>query len=124
MTDGFKQHQPLTPSDGLGDSSTLETRPVQPDDLHDLFEVSGPATQNDDPLAAIRNDPNYAALIRDLEYIAAQARLLFQPAEMTPSDSVWDKIQSKLGEDSDEPEENLENKSNKDLGDEPVLRAG
>ena len=73
----------------------------QPDDLHDLFgsKENFQATDEDDPLAALRNDPNYSALIRDLEYIASQARLLFAPAEEAPSDEVWNKIQSKLTED-------------------------
>ncbi len=72
----------------------------QPDDLHDLFGSPAQTVlgEEDDPLAALRNDPNYSALIRDLEYIASQARLLFEPAENAPSDTVWDKIQSKLGE--------------------------
>lgn len=71
---------------------------VQPDDLHDLFAVNpnydGPAEE--DPLAALRNDPNYSALIRDLEYIAKQARMLFEPAAEEPSEAVWNNIQSKL----------------------------
>ena len=46
----------------------------QPDDLHDLFVTSPQGgTDEEDPLAALRNDPNYSALIRDLEYIAKQA---------------------------------------------------
>ena len=65
----------------------------QPDDLHDLFAT----TDEEDPLASLRNDPNYSALIRDLEYIAKQARALFEPAEEAPSDKVWDNIQSQLG---------------------------
>ena len=68
-----------------------------PDDLHDLFEVHAADSDDEDPLAALRNDPNYSALIRDLEYIATQARLLFEPAEQAPSDEVWTKIQSQLG---------------------------
>ena len=70
----------------------------RPDDLHDLFEVhaSSFGPDEDDPLAALRNDPNYSALIRDLEYIAKQARLLFEPAQEAPSDEVWNKIQSQL----------------------------
>ena len=67
----------------------------KPDDLHDLFAGSI-SDEEDDPLAALRNDPNYAALIRDLEYIASQARLLFEPAEQAPSDEVWKKIQDQL----------------------------
>jgi hypothetical protein len=69
----------------------------QPDDLHDLFGSTG-ATDDEDPLAALRSDPNYAALIKELEYIASQARLLFEPTQDTPSDAVWTKIQSKLAE--------------------------
>jgi hypothetical protein len=74
----------------------------QPDDLHDLFgSVSFSASDEEDPLAALRNDPNYAALIRDLEYIASQARLLFSNEE-APRDEVWDEISKKL---KDKPEE-------------------
>lgn len=82
-------------------SATASSEPGfsgQPDDLHDLFAATpnfeGP--DEEDPLAALRNDPNYSALIRDLEYIAKQARLLFEPMESTPSDDVWTKIQSQL----------------------------
>ncbi len=67
----------------------------KPDDLHNLFAGSV-SDDEDDPLAALRNDPNYSALIRDLEYIATQARLLFEPAEQAPSDEVWKKIQDQL----------------------------
>jgi hypothetical protein len=75
----------------------------QPDDLHDLFgSTNERKPDEEDPLAALRNDPNYAALIKDLEYIASQARLLFEPAQEAPSDEVWNKIQSKL---NDKPEE-------------------
>ena len=77
----------------------MEQRPYSgdPDDLHDLFAVHASAkADEEDPLAALRNDPNYSALIRDLEYIAKQARLLFEPAQEAPSDSLWEKIQSQL----------------------------
>ena len=67
----------------------------QPDDLHNLIDVQAGADE-EDPLAALRDDPNYAALIRDLEYIAAAARDLFKSAEEAPRDEVWDKIQSQL----------------------------
>jgi hypothetical protein len=69
----------------------------QPDDLHDLFGSTG-VTDDEDPLAALRSDPNYGALIKELEYIASQARLLFEPTQEAPSDEVWTKIQSKLAE--------------------------
>jgi hypothetical protein len=72
--------------------------PINPDDLHDLFAgtPSQEGTDEEDPLAQLRNDPNYAALINELEYIASQARLLFAPADEAPSDELWAKIQSKL----------------------------
>ncbi len=59
---------------------------------------SRPRTSPDeeDPLAALRDDPNYSALIKELEYIAAQARALFSPAEEAPSDEVWNKIRKEL----------------------------
>ena len=82
------------PTNGVHGEGT-EHYDGKPDDLHDLF--AGVASdEEDDPLAALRNDPNYAALIRDLEYIASQARLLFEPAEQAPSDEVWKKIQNQL----------------------------
>jgi len=39
---------------------------------------------------------NCSALVRDLRYIADQARLLLEPAEEEPSDNVWSNIQTKL----------------------------
>jgi len=71
---------------------------TDPDNLHNLFSTTEDfdGTDEDDPLAQLRNDPNYAALIRDLEYIAKEARALFQPADETPSDELWNKIQSQL----------------------------
>ncbi len=71
---------------------------MQPDDLHDLFATPANFDPNDeeDPLAQLRNDPNYSALIRDLEMIAKQARELFQPATDSPSDDLWKKIESQL----------------------------
>ena len=71
---------------------------MQPDDLHDLFATPANFDPNDeeDPLALLRNDPNYAALIRDLELIAKQARALFEPAAEAPSDDLWKKIESQL----------------------------
>ena len=74
------------------------------DDLHNLFVAAAPAdADEEDPLAQLRNDPNYAALIRDLEYIATQARLLFTPAEEAPSDEVWNKIQIQLSSETKKP---------------------
>ncbi len=98
--------QDIKPGETSENFSTAPETPTsnaytgQPDDLHDL--IGAPvATDAEDPLAALRNDPNYSALIKELEYIAAQARLLFEPTQEAPSDEVWTKIQSKLAE---EPE--------------------
>jgi hypothetical protein len=43
----------------------------------------------------LRNNPDCAALVRDLEAIADQARSLFDLTEQ-PSDAVWNGIQDKL----------------------------
>ena len=42
----------------------------------------------------LQNNPDCAALVRDLEAIADQARSLFEPTE--PSDAVWTEIQKKM----------------------------
>lgn len=42
---------------------------------------------------------NCSALVRDLQYIADQARQLLEPTH-DPSPDVWSNIQSKLGKDS------------------------
>jgi hypothetical protein len=42
----------------------------------------------------LRNNPDCAALVRDLETIAEHAKSLFAPVE--PSDALWNKIQDKL----------------------------
>ena len=43
----------------------------------------------------LANNPDCAALVRDLEAIADQARSLFEP-DYEPSDTVWSNIQTKL----------------------------
>jgi len=89
----------LVESTGISTASAASSNGYtgQPDDLHDLFGTTIDS-DDEDPLAALRDDPNYSALIKDLEYIASQARLLFEPAQEAPSDDVWTKIQSKLNE--------------------------
>jgi hypothetical protein len=53
----------------------------------------------------LKNNPDCAALVRDLETIADQARSLFEPTD--PGDAVWTGIQNKLklqgSEDDDLP---------------------
>ena len=43
----------------------------------------------------LKNNPDCAALVRDLEAIADQARKLFEPT-YEPSDAVWSNIQKKM----------------------------
>jgi hypothetical protein len=52
----------------------------------------------------MRNDPNYAALMRDLEAIASAAKQLFAEREETPSDDLWKKIASQLPDKPEAPE--------------------
>ncbi len=42
----------------------------------------------------LTNNPDCAALVRDLETIAEHAKSLFSPAE--PSDDIWFKLQEKI----------------------------
>jgi hypothetical protein len=51
----------------------------------------------------LKNNPDCAALVRDLETIAEHAKSLFEPTE--PSDAVWTGIQDRLrllGRDDDD----------------------
>jgi hypothetical protein len=48
----------------------------------------------------LQNNPDCAALVRDLETIAEHAKSLFAPTE--PSDNVWSNIQSKLKQEQPE----------------------
>ena len=50
----------------------------------------------------LKNNPDCAALVRDLEAIADQARSLFEPVE--PSDSVWSGIVDKMNQSSEDDE--------------------
>jgi hypothetical protein len=81
--------------------------------LPELFE-SGGGSISDNPRFAnfFKAHPDCAALVRDLEIIAEQAKSLFEPigAEsgrgLEPSDAVWSNIASKLKEEPHSDEEN------------------
>jgi DNA-binding IclR family transcriptional regulator len=60
--------------------------------LPEMFE-SGRALDSEEHLKSCEK---CAALVRDLQYIAAQAKLLLPLHD--PSPAVWEKIESKLGE--------------------------
>jgi hypothetical protein len=97
--------KPIPNAAAASDVKAAPPVPINPDDLHDLFQgsPSGEGLDDEDPLTQLRNDPNYSALIRDLQYIAEAARELFATAEEeAPSDEVWNKIKTKL--ETDEPE--------------------
>lgn len=65
--------------------------------LPDLF-ANGNGRVSDDPNVRrfLEQNPTCAALVHDLEYIAAVAGSLLEPAEEEPSDQVWNGIQTKL----------------------------
>ena len=52
----------------------------------------------------LANNPDCAALVRDLEAIAEHAKSLFEPTE-EPSDAVWNNIQNKLQQQSAEDDD-------------------
>jgi len=64
--------------------------------LPELFASSNGDT--DDPIlkAHLETCENCSALVRDLQYIADQARMLLEPAEEEPSDAVWSSLRMKL----------------------------
>ena len=70
--------------------------------LPELFENGGGSISKDPRFTTFfKANPDCAALVRDLETIAEQARSLFEP-----SDAVWSNIASKLKEDPSTDKEN------------------
>ena len=61
------------------------------------FFASGTGSVSTDPRfqTFLKNNPDCAALVRDLETIAEHAKSLFEP-DYEPSDTVWSNIQDKL----------------------------
>ena len=77
--------------------------------LPELFENGGGSISKDPRFTTFfKANPDCAALVRDLETIAEQARSLFEPSdsEPEPSDAVWSNIASKLKEEAPTDEEN------------------
>jgi hypothetical protein len=67
--------------------------------LPDLFAAAGNSSIDDPEIAEhLRSCENCSALVRDLQYIADQAKQLLQPTH-EPSDNVWKKIQEGLAAD-------------------------
>ncbi len=70
------------------------------------FFEAGTGQISDDPRLQefLRDNPDSAALVRDLQYIAvAAAELLKADHDVEPSDVVWTKIQSELSSTAEEP---------------------
>jgi hypothetical protein len=71
------------------------------DQLPELFSAADGSRISEDPRYAriLRENPMAAELVRDLEYIAEQARMLLEPEhDIEPSPEIWNKIQSSLGD--------------------------
>jgi len=86
------------------DPATIDFDNMKPEEfenyLPDLF-ANGNGKVSQDPRLQkfLSENPDCAALVRDLETIAETARSLFQPVG-DPSDKVWSNIQDKLREES------------------------
>jgi hypothetical protein len=80
--------------------------------LPELFENSGGSISKDPRFSNFfQTNPDCAALVRDLETIAEQAKSLFEPSGdgdgsgSEPSDTVWSNIASKLKDGGGQEEE-------------------
>jgi len=74
------------------------------DQLPELFDKSSGLRISEDPRYAriLRENPTCAELVRDLEYIAEQARVLLEPEnDIEPSAEVWSKIQHSIEKDTE-----------------------
>ncbi len=67
--------------------------------LPELFQVGGKVSEDPRLTRFLAANPDCAALVRDLETIAATAKSLFGPPQ-EPSEAVWSNIASKLQEES------------------------
>jgi len=76
--------------------------------LPELFENGGGSISKDPRFTKFfASNPDCAALVRDLETIAEQAKSLFEPGAGTePSDAVWSNIASKLKDEPPTPKQN------------------
>ena len=74
--------------------------------LPDFFANGNGSVSTDPRLQTfLKNNPDCAALVRDLETIAEHAKSLFEP-DSDPSDTVWSNIQTKLKQEHPEDDDN------------------
>jgi hypothetical protein len=66
--------------------------------LPDLFAAGHEGVADPNLTGHLKTCENCSALVRDLQYIADQARQLLEPTH-EPSDNVWKKIQESLASD-------------------------
>ena len=66
--------------------------------LPELFAQAEGGKLSADPrfVAILRDCPQAAGLVRDLEYIAEAARLILEPEGEMPSSDVWSKIEKEI----------------------------
>jgi hypothetical protein len=86
-------------NDRVNDQMQEKMTPAEFEERLPEFFATGTGRVSDDPRfqAFLIENPDSAALVRDLEYIAEHARSLFESAnDVEPSDQVWSKIQSQL----------------------------
>ena len=67
--------------------------------LPELFLAGGKLSEDPRLARFLAANPDCAALVHDLETIAATAKSLFEP-DHEPSDAIWSNIASKLQEES------------------------
>ena len=72
--------------------------------LPELFEQAEGGKLSADPrfVAILRDCPQAADLVRDLEYIAEAARLIMEPEGEMPSSDVWEKIEREMSNEADD----------------------
>ena len=66
--------------------------------LPELFEHAAGGKLSSDPrfVNILRDCPQAAELVRDLEYIAETARMLLEPEVEVPSSDLWAKIEREI----------------------------
>ena len=66
--------------------------------LPELFENASGGKLSADPrfVEILRDCPQAAELVRDLEYIAETARMLLEPEGEVPSSDLWSKIEREI----------------------------